>query len=115
MCGSSNYCSNPEGNVAVLLNETYYASKTALSASPNPAHVNQSVTFTATITPTPPNGELVPFYNGKTSLGTGATTKGVASLTTSFAAAKRYTIKANYAGDAFRKASSGTVKLVVNP
>ena len=36
-------------------------------------------------------------------------------MTRSFAAAKRYTIKANYAGDAFRKASSGTVKLVVNP
>jgi hypothetical protein len=39
----------------------------------------------------------------------------VATLSTSFAKAKSYTIKASYSGDAFRKASSGTVKQVVNP
>ena len=61
------------GSVAVLLNGTSYKSETALTSSPNPSQINQSVTFTATITPTPPNGELVPFYNGKTSLGTGTT------------------------------------------
>jgi hypothetical protein len=38
----------------------------------------------------------------------------VATLSTSFAKAKSYTIKASYSGDAFRKASSGTVKQVVN-
>jgi hypothetical protein len=107
--------SDYEGTISVFLNETYYASKTKLSASANPAHVSQAVTFTATVTPTPPNGEVVTFYNGKTSLGTSTTTNGVASLTTSFAAAKTYTIKANYPGDAFRKSSSGTVKLVVIP
>jgi hypothetical protein len=36
-------------------------------------------------------------------------------LSTSFSTAKTYTIKASYPGDAFRKASSGTVKQVVNP
>jgi hypothetical protein len=106
-----------KGAVAVLLNETYYASKTALTSSPNPAHVNQNVTFTATITSTPPvpNGEVVTFYNGKTSLGTGKTTNGVASVNASFSKAKTYTIKATYPGDAFRRVNSGTVKLVVNP
>jgi hypothetical protein len=104
-----------EGTISVFLNETYYASKTKLSASPNPAHVSQVVTFTATVTPTPPNGEVVTFLNGKTNLGTSTTKKGVASLTASFPAAKTYTIKASYVGDAFRKKSSGTVKLVVNP
>jgi hypothetical protein len=105
------------GTVAVLLNETSYKTKTTLSALPNPAHVNQSVALTTTITSTPaaPNGEVVTFFNGKTSLGTGTTKNGMASLTTSFAAAKTYTIKANYPGDAFRKKSSGTLKLVVNP
>ena len=112
-CGGN--CSGTEGSVAVLLNETSYASKTALTSSPNPSQVNQTVTFTARITPTPPNGELVAFYNGKTELGTGATTNGVASLSTSFSKAKTYTIKATYPGDAFRKPSSGTVKQVVNP
>jgi hypothetical protein len=104
-----------DGLVAVLLNETYYASKTALTASPNPSHVNRAVTFTATITPGVPNGEIVTFYNGKTTLGTGKTANGVASLTASFSKAKTYTIKASYPGDAFRKGSSGTVKQVVNP
>jgi hypothetical protein len=73
------------------------------------------VTFTATITPTPPNGEVVTFYNGKAEVGTGATTNGVATLTNSFSEAKTYTIKSTYPGDAFRKASSGTVKQMVNP
>lgn len=102
------------GSVAVLLNETYYASKTALTSSPNPSHVNQSVTFTATITPGVPSGEVVTFYNGKTLLGTGKTAAGVAALTTSFSKAGKYTIEASYLGDAFRKPSSGKVKQVVN-
>src|SRR5208282_1197502 len=104
-----------EGSVAVLLNETSYTSKTALTSSPNPSQVNQTVTFTATITSTPPvpNGEIVTFYHGKTELGTGATANGVASLTTSFSKAGKYTIKASYPGDAFRKPSSGAVRQVV--
>ena len=112
-CSSS--CNGQTGSVAVLLNETSYTSKTALAASPNPAHVNQLVTFTATIMPGVPNGEVVAFYNGKATLGTGKTTNGVATLTTSFPKAGKYTIKAAYPGDAFRKASSGTVKQVVSP
>jgi hypothetical protein len=108
---------NTEGSAVVFLNETSYSTKTTLTSSPNPALVNQTVTFTATITSTPsvPNGEVVTFYDGKTELGTGTTTNGVATLSTSFAKAKSYTIKASYSGDAFRKASSGTVKQVVNP
>jgi len=107
---------NTEGSAVVFLNETSYSTKTALTSSPNPSQVNQTVTFTATITSTPsvPNGEVVTFYDGKTELGTGATADGVATLSTSFAKAKSYTIKASYSGDAFRKASSGTVKQVVN-
>jgi hypothetical protein len=106
-----------DGSAAVLLNETTYTTKTALTSSRNPSQVNQTVTFTATITSNPavPNGEFVTFYNGKANLGTGATANGVASLSTSFSTAKTYTIKASYPGDAFRKASSGTVKQVVNP
>jgi len=120
----SNYCQGIQyglceapGIAAVLLNETSYTSKTALTSSPNPSQVNQTVTFTATISSNPPvpNGEVVTFYNGKAEIGTGATTNGVASLTTSFSKAGKYTIKASYPGDAFRKASHGTVKQAVNP
>jgi hypothetical protein len=114
-CGSDSSCSGADGTVAILGNETYYASKTALTSSPNPSQINQTVTFTATIASNPPvpNGEVVTFYNGKTELGTGATANGVASLTTSFSKAGKYTIKASYPGDPFRKASSATVKQVV--
>jgi hypothetical protein len=113
ICQDSN-CNN--GLAAVLLNETSYSTKTALTSSPNPAQVNQTVTFTATIASTPavPNGEVVTFYDGKTELGASATTNGVATLATSFSKAKTYTIKGSYPGDAFRKASSGTVKQAVS-
>jgi hypothetical protein len=102
--------------VGVLLNKTSYSTRTVLASSPNPSLVNQTVTFTATITSTPPvpNGKVVTFYNGVgTILGTGTTTNGVASLTTSFPNAKTYTIKATYSRDPFYKASFGTVKQVV--
>jgi len=116
LCGPDKSCVS-HGTVAVLLNKTTYKTTTALTSSPNPSHVNQSVTFTATITSTPaaPDGETVTFYNGKTNLGTGTTKNGVATLTTSFAKADTYTIKATYSGDPFRKKSTGTVKQVVNP
>jgi len=108
-CGSA--------GVGVLLNDLTAMTATALTSSPNPSLVNQSVTFTATITSDPPipDGEVVTFHNGKTNLGTSTTTNGVASLTTSFSKAKTYTVKATYPGDAFHKASKGTVKQVVNP
>jgi hypothetical protein len=61
-----------------------------------------------------PNGEVVTFYDGKTELGASATTNGVATLATSFSKAKTYTIKGSYPGDAFRKASAGTVKQAVS-
>jgi hypothetical protein len=103
-----------EGAAGVLLNYLAFSTKTSLTSSPNPSLVSQSVTFTATITSSSaiPNGSSVTFYDGTASIGTGATTNGVASLTTSFSKAKTYTIKASY-GDAFRKASAGTVNQVV--
>lgn len=114
---NANGNSQSDGSAAVLLNETSYSSKTALTASPNPAAINETMTLTATISTAPavPNGDMVTFYSGSTALGTRTMTNGTASLTTSFSKAKSYTIKADYPGDAFRKKSSGTMKLVVNP
>jgi hypothetical protein len=91
-------------------------SKTVLTTSVSPSTLGQSVTFTATLTShnaTIPNGEIVTFSSGKTTLGTGNITNGVASLTTSFSKAKTYTIKAAYPGDNTFEPSSGTVKQVV--
>ncbi|MGA2355760.1 MAG: FG-GAP-like repeat-containing protein [Terriglobales bacterium] len=113
-CDLSEFCL--EGGVAVLLNELSVYPVITLTSSPNPSQVNQTVIFTATITANPaiPNGEIVTFYNGNTSLGTGLTTNGVATLTTSFSAAKAYRIKATYPGDAYHRAASVGVKQVVN-
>ena len=45
-CGNNeNSCGSSDGSVAVLLNETYYASKTALTASPNPAQIEPGSHF----------------------------------------------------------------------
>ncbi len=114
---SRNFGDGP-GTVGVLLDVSVAKTSVSVTSSPNPSLVNQSVTFTATVTSSPavPDGEVVTFYDGKTSLGTGTTTNGIASLTTSFSKAKMYPIKASYPGDAFHKAeSSGTLKQVVNP
>jgi len=76
------------------------------------------VTFTATVTGHSgkiPDGETVTFYTGKTILGVGSTSNGVASLTTSFSKAKTYPIKATYSGDNVFEPSSGTVKQIVTP
>ena len=104
-------------SVGVLLNLTRAATVTAVTSSLNPSHVNQPVTFTATITSILPvsDGEIVTFYSGIHNLGSSPTTNGRATLTTSFSNAKIYTIKAKYPGSSFRKPSAGTVKQVVNP
>jgi hypothetical protein len=74
------------------------------------------VTFVATVASARavPDGSTVTFAHGKTILGTGRTTKGVASLITSFLKPNTYGIQAKYAGDAFHKASSGAIKQAVN-
>jgi hypothetical protein len=103
-------------SVAVLLNGTSKtATAVALTASPNPSQLGQSVLFTATITSSSPipNGEIVTFYHGKTVLGTGTTINGMASVSTSFAKPGTSTIRAEYPGDAFHGAHSGSVKQVV--
>jgi hypothetical protein len=109
----------------LLLNEYGVAiagsssSTTALSASPNPATVGQSVTFTATVaagsgvsgTPT----GTVTFSSGSTNLGTGTLSGGTATFSTSSLAAGTYSITAVYGGDSnFAGSSSAAVSLTVS-
>jgi hypothetical protein len=92
--------------------------KTVLTTSGSPSHVGQTVTFTAAVTwtyGTVPNGELVTFFDGTTTIGTGTTAGGMATFSTASLTAKTHTIKATYAGDATFKASSGKVTQVVQP
>ena len=74
------------------------------------------MTFTATVKwtyGTVPDGELVTFFNGTTTIGTSTTASGVAKFTTSSLTVGTHTIKATYAGDSKFKPSSGKVTQVV--
>ena len=103
------------GAVGIFLNDFTATTTTAVTSSLNPSKVHQSVTFTAKVSSisSVPNGAVITFYAGTTKIGTRTTVNGVATLTSSFSNAKTYTIKASYPGDAFHKASSGTVTQVV--
>jgi hypothetical protein len=87
---------------------------TTLTASPNPATVGQTVTLTATITPAGATGS-VQFSVGGTAIGTPVTVSGgVATTTTTFAAAGTEALAAAYTPTGSFSASSGTFSLTVN-
>jgi uncharacterized repeat protein (TIGR03803 family) len=90
---------------------------TALSSSANPSTYGESVTFTAVITSgagTPPDGEMVAFRGGKTTLGTGTLSGGTANFATSALNVGTTAITAVYAGDSnFNGSTSNKVRQVV--
>ncbi|MGD1085246.1 MAG: Ig-like domain repeat protein, partial [Verrucomicrobiota bacterium] len=70
------------GNATALTIATTATTTTiALAAGANPCPYGASLTFQATVSPTPPNGEAVDFYSGAAAIGAAATSGGVASLT----------------------------------
>lgn len=108
------------GTVGVLINNTppRNPTTTALTSSPNPAVVGETITFTATVISSagsPPNGEIVTFYNGAAVLGTAPLSGGTTALATSSLPAGIYTITATYPGDAnFAASTSPGLRQVVN-
>jgi hypothetical protein len=92
------------------------ATSTALTSSPTSSGLNQSVTFTATVSPRTtgqPTG-TVTFSNGTTPLGSAALSGGVASLSISTLAIGTHNITAAYSGDGnFNVSTSSVVSLVV--
>lgn len=97
---------------------TQQATATAVSGSPNPSAVGQSVTYTATVSPIPDGGSMAFTDNGTTITGCSAvtviTTTGNASCTTSYSAAASHAIVANYSGDPNYAASSGSLTQQMN-
>ena len=95
-------------------------SATVVSSSQLHSFPGRPVTFTATVGPIDPaygrisDGELVTFYDGKTTLGSVALSGGTAVFTTSSLTAKTHIIEATYPGDTTFKPSHGTVKQVVD-
>jgi hypothetical protein len=112
-CTSSSDCAT--GSLGILL-AVRAQTITVVTTSGSPSFVTRPVTFTATVRSKFGNiadGELVTFFDGTTTMGTGATASGIATFTTSSLTAKTHTIKATYAGDINFNPSSGTVTQVV--
>lgn len=80
---------------------------TALESSANPSTYGDSVTFTATVTPSAAGG-TVTFKDGATAIGSATLSGGVATLTTSSLAAGFHSITAVYGGDATYTGSTNT-------
>ena len=94
------------------------ATTTGLTSSPNPSTYGQVVTFTVSVTSgagAPPNGEIISFMKGKTVLGTGTLSGGLATFSTSTLKVGTTRVTAVYGGDSnFASSRSKPVKQVVN-
>jgi hypothetical protein len=105
----------PDGTIYALNGGTLFAiggfANYTLSdvSSLNPAGINQSITFTASMASTTggptPSGTII-FEDGTTILGSVVLTKGQASLTTSFPTQENHFITALYSGDSNYAAGS---------
>jgi len=87
------------------------ATSTALTASSNPAILQSSIVFTATVSATSgaPTGSVT-FRDGNTLLGSGTLSGRVATFSTSSLAAGPHSITASYAGDSnFAASTSGAL------
>ncbi len=72
------------------------------------------MTFTAVVTPAPPDGETISFMKGKKLLGTGTLSDGSATFITSTLKVGTTSVTAVYGGDSnFAGSKSNTVKQVV--
>jgi hypothetical protein len=104
------------GTEGILLNTSGFITTTHITSSLNPSFVNQSVTFTATVTSNDrliPDGELVKFYSGTKLLASVPLSEGTATYTTSTLTAETHIIKAKYAGDTTFAPSAGHIQQVV--
>jgi large repetitive protein len=91
---------------------------TVVTPSQNPITVGQPVTFTATVSSSngaPPNGEVVTFKNGATTLCSCTLSSGTATFITSSLGGGSASIKATYSGDAnFDASTSAALTETVN-
>ena len=90
---------------------------TSVQSSANPAAYGTPVTFTATVNPTPTNGEAITFEDGVNVLGTGPLNGGQAAFTTTGSqfVPGTHSITAIYAGDgAYAASASAGLSQMIN-
>jgi RHS repeat-associated protein len=91
-------------------------SSTAIVSSANPAYINNTVTYTATVTGSSPTG-MVDFYSNSSKVGSVALSAGQASYALSYPAAASRPVYAQYIGDVANAASTSSTltEVVTNP
>jgi hypothetical protein len=101
---------NDLGSTSAAVTETVNMDPSTVTAisSLNPATVGQSITFSATVTPSAATG-TVQFLDGSTVLGTATIGNGAAALTLSNLPVGSHSITAVYSGDANDTASTSAV------
>jgi hypothetical protein len=100
--GDSNIAESSASVVQTVTSTSPNSTTTTLSASPNPSQFGEEVTFTAKVISnlgSPPNGEIVTFYNGSAILGPGLLSGGETTLVTSSLPGGTFSITAKYGGD----------------
>jgi autotransporter-associated beta strand protein len=104
---------------SVLSQAVVNATTTVVSSSANPSVFGQSVTFTATVSPSlagagTPTG-TVTFMDGNITLGTGTLSAGVATFTSTTLSTGTHSITAVYGGDStFASSTSAALAQMVN-
>ncbi len=96
--GDSNYAASTS---APVTENVFNTTSTVLTGAPNPANVDATVTYTATVT-SPQGGTpsgSVTFKEGATTVGTGTLASGVATFSTSYGTLGSHTLTAVYGGD----------------
>ena len=116
--GDTNFTASTSSSVLQTVHQA--STTTTLTSSVSAAVAGQPVTFTATVTATPPGAGtatgLVTFEDGTTSIGTASLSAGSATCTTSALSVATHTISAVYGGDNnFTGSTSGTIMLIVIP
>jgi sugar lactone lactonase YvrE len=114
--GDGNYPSVTSPIYVQMVNANPFPATVALTSSASPAFINNSVTFSATVTSsgTPAATGSVAFMNGTTPLGSATIINGVATLPAAFPLVNTYSITAVYSGDTnYATASSPTFNQVI--
>ena len=116
--GDTNFSASTSTAITIVVNAgpPLAATSTALTASATSATSGTSITFTAKVAETSGSGipsGTVTFYDGSTSLGTGALSSGTGTYSSSSLSVGTHSITASYAGDAANAASTSSAVSVV--
>jgi Bacterial Ig-like domain (group 3) len=116
--GDGNCGESTSPALSQTVSSTLTQTSVALASNPTTWYSGQQITFTATISPPPPNGETVTFYDGNTILPSPVATSGGTAvlMTNSLVTVGQHSITAHYPGDsALAAGTSNALTQAVHP